>query len=83
MEIEERRGWFDERRNVTLFLRCFWVFLGLLLAADFFIHKHPDFSWEGKPLFYAAFGYLSGVLLIFAAKLFRRIVKRDEDYYDR
>lgn len=73
---------FDNPKNVKRFLIGFFVVLGLLLVADLFVEKHPDFPWEGVPAFFAVYGFSAYVLLIFVAKLWRRIVKRDEDYYD-
>lgn len=61
----------------------FYLFLVLLIVVDFFIPKHPDFSWEAFPLFYATYGFVAFVLLIFIAKyILRPLVKRKEDYYD-
>jgi hypothetical protein len=73
---------FDKPRNVKRFLGGFYVSLLILLVIDFFIHKHADFTYEGIPEFYAAYGFVSCVLLIFIAKGLRRLIKRDEDYYD-
>lgn len=73
---------FDNPRNVKRLLVCFYISLAVLLAADFFIHKHADFPWEGRTNFFAAYGFVSCVLLIFIAKIIRLIVRRGEDYYD-
>ena len=73
---------FDKPENVKRFLRFFYAFLVLLLIIDFFIHKHADFPWEGATNFFALYGFVSCVLLIFIAKLLRLFIKRDEDYYD-
>jgi hypothetical protein len=61
---------------------CFYVSLVGLLILDFFVHKHGHFSWETAPAFFAVYGFVAYVSLIFAAKLLRLIVKRKEDYYD-
>lgn len=73
---------FDKPENVKRFLSGFYVSLMVLLIIDFFIHKHAEFPWEGFPDFFAAYGFISCVLLIFIAKLLRIFIKRDEDYYD-
>jgi hypothetical protein len=73
---------FDKPRNVKRFLGGFYVSLLILLVIDFFIHEHADFAWEGIPEFYATYGFVSCVLLIFIAKGLRRLVKKEEDYYD-
>lgn len=73
---------FDKPENVKKFLGAFYLFLVVLLIADFFIHKHPEFPWEGAPDFYAVYGFVSCVLLIFIAKALRLFIKRDENYYE-
>lgn len=57
------------------------VLLGLLII-DIFIHKHPYFSWDGLPFFYALFGFIGCVALVAIAKNLRPFLKRKEDYYD-
>lgn len=73
---------FDSPKNVRIFLICFYAALAILLVIDFFIHKHPKFPWEGYPNFFAAFGFVSCVLLVYIAKLLRPLVKRGERYYE-
>jgi len=73
---------FDNPRNVKRLLVFFYLTLVALLVVDFFIHKHADFSWEKAPNFFAVYGYVSCVVLIFVAKLMRIFIKRDEKYYD-
>lgn len=74
---------FDDPRNVQRFLIIFYGSLVVLLLVDPFIHKHGEFEWEGVPGFFAAYGFVSCVLLIFVARILRRFVKRDEDYYQQ
>jgi len=74
---------FDNPKNVQRFLYIFYVALFALLVIDFFIPKHGHFPWEGAPEFFAVYGFISCVSLIFIAKLLRKIVRRDEDYYDK
>jgi len=81
MKIE--LNFFDKKENAQKFLRAFFASLVVLLIIDFLIHKHPHFRWEGAPEFYAVYGFVSCVALIFIAKLLRLIVRRDEDYYDK
>lgn len=78
----QERGWFDKPKHFKLFMRLFFASLGLLLIADFFVHKHAEFPWEETPCFFAAYGYISCVVLVLAAKILRLFVKRDEGYYD-
>lgn len=73
---------FDKHKNVTRLLIIFYLSLLALLVADFFIHKHGEFPWEGSSEFFAVYGFVSCVALIFIAKVLRLFIKRDENYYD-
>ena len=81
--MENKKGWFDDPAHVKLFLKIFFSSLVVLLILDFFISKHPYFYWEDAPDFFAAYGFISCVLLVLVAKVLRLFIKRDEDYYDR
>lgn len=74
---------FDKPRNLKRLLITFFTLLVVLIVVDFFIPKHSYFHWDHMPQFFAVYGFLSYVLLVFVAKAWRHIVKRDEDYYDR
>lgn len=60
----------------------FYLSLVVVAIADLFIQKHTEFTWENLPVFFAACGVLSCIVLVFAAKLLRFITKRNERYYD-
>ncbi len=68
--------------KVKILPAIFFISLAVLLIVDFFIHKHAAFDWEGWPNFFAAYGFVSCILLVYLARLLRFLVKRDEDYYD-
>ncbi len=80
--MEEKQGWFDSNKNLVLFLRIFYASLVVLLGIDFFIEKHPDFAFDGAPDFFAAYGFISCVMLVLIAKVLRMFLMKDEDYYD-
>ena len=73
---------FDKPGNVKRFLGIFYISLIVLLMLDPLIHKHGDFPWEDFPEFFAVYGFVSCVLLIFIAKGLRFFLRRDEKYYD-
>jgi hypothetical protein len=73
---------FDDKKNVRRLLIIFFISLVILLVVDFFIEKHAAFPWEGAVNFFAAYGFVSCVALIYIAKGLRRLVMRREDYYD-
>ncbi len=75
-------NFFDKEKNVRNFLRVFYLSLFVLLGADFFIHKHDHVEVGNAPEFYAFYGFISCVMLIFIAKVLRVLIKRNEAYYD-
>jgi hypothetical protein len=77
------RRWLDDPRNVTRIVYGLAVLCALALAADFFYTKHPHFDIERWPGFYAGYGFVVSVSLVLAAKRLRRVLRRDEDYYER
>lgn len=80
--MQKRDGWFDKKENLTLFLRFFYVSLALLLIIDLFVEKHSVFGFDGIPNFFAAYGFISCVLLVLFAKVLRKFMMKGEGYYD-
>ncbi|MGR3318203.1 MAG: hypothetical protein ACUZ8O_06945 [Candidatus Anammoxibacter sp.] len=79
----EKKYFFDKPKNVNRLLMFLFGSCIALLIIDFFIHKHGHFAMEEWPQFYAAYGFVSCVILVLAAKYgLRKIVKRKEGYYD-
>ena len=78
----EKTYWLDKPGNVTLVYRSVWVICALLAVADFFYAHHPIFEFEDFPVFYGLYGFIVCVGLVLGAKELRKILKRDEDYYD-
>lgn len=80
---DKRKYWLDEPRNVT---KVVWTLVGvcaLLFVTDALYDKHPHFAAEGWFGFYGGFGFVMCVGLVLGAKWMRKVIKRDEDYYDR
>ncbi len=73
---------FDNPKNVSRLRLGFYICLVLVLVAEFFIEAHHGFGVEHFFGFYAVYGFISYVFLIFTAKILRKIVMRKEDYYD-
>lgn len=82
MKSKKELTFLDSAKNRRKVVRYFYIALIVLLIADFFIPKHGHFAWETAPAFYAVYGFIACVSLIFVAKLLRLLVKRKEDYYD-
>ena len=73
---------FDSKKNRSRVRKYFYISLMLLMIVDFFVPKHGHFPWEEAYAFYAVYGFIGCVSLIFIAKGLRWLVKRREDYYD-
>jgi hypothetical protein len=79
---DEKEYWLDQPSNVSKIYYGVLVVCLLLLGADLFYDKHAEHPLEQYFGFSAFFGFVSYVFIVFAAKQFRRIVMRPEDYYD-
>jgi hypothetical protein len=82
MKPKKELTFLDSAKNRKKVRQYFYISLGILLIVDFFIPKHGHFPWESAPEFFAIYGFVACVSLIFIAKLLRLLVKRKEDYYD-
>lgn len=80
--MNDDRRWLDEPRNVNRIVYGLYTLCGLLFLADLFYTRHPHFSFEGWFGFYAGFGFIASVALVLTAKQLRRLLRRDEDYYE-
>ena len=78
----EPQGFFDKPENASKMLKVFYVICGLLVAADFVVHRHIYHDWEKIPAFYAIYGFVGCVILVLIAREMRKFLMRGEDYYD-
>ncbi|MBC8341489.1 MAG: hypothetical protein H8E63_07515 [Proteobacteria bacterium] len=79
---DEKPGWFDKPSNVN---KIVWTLVAMCIAsvvADFFYQKDAHYDFQAYPGFDAVYGFVSFVFLVLVAKQLRKIVMRDEDYYD-
>ena len=79
----ERKYWLDDPRHVKWVVWAVYGACILVLALEPLYHKHGDFGWEEWPAFHAFFGFAVFAVLVLAGKQLRRLLMRDEDYYDR
>ncbi|MBV1875562.1 MAG: hypothetical protein KUG50_02945 [Cycloclasticus sp.] len=79
---DEKTYLFDNPRNVSRLLLGFYIICGGLFVADFVVHRHMVHPWEGFPSFYAIYGFVACVLLVVIAKEMRKVLMREEGYYD-
>lgn len=80
--MDERPRWLDRRENVDKIYWTVWLICAALAIADLVFHRHAVTDWEATPFFYCLFGLLAGVVVILGARELRRLIRRDEDYYD-
>lgn len=81
-EPEKKQHYFDKPRNVSRLLNSLYVICILLFILDFILHRHTTLIWEELTGFYAIFGFIAYLTIVFTAGLLRKIVTRKEDYYD-
>ena len=79
---KEKQYWLDKPQNVRKLLRVFYAICAGLIIADWIIHRHIYHLWESLWGFYCLFGFVACVILVLAAREMRKVLMRDEDYYD-
>lgn len=82
-----KRHIWDDPKNVQILLWVFSAACAVLLLIDAFIHRHLSFEhgelvYEGWFGFYPFYGFVACVVLVLVAKQMRKVVMKDEDYYD-
>ena len=73
---------FDDPKNIRRLQVGFFLALVLVFIAEAFVDMHGQFYVEHFYGFYAVYGFISYILLIFIAKLLRKVLMRKEEYYD-
>lgn len=79
---DEKLYLFDKPKNVQRLMRGFYLCCLLLVLAEFVIHRHIVHPWEWIFGFHALYGFVACVVLVLIATQMRRLLMRDEDYYD-
>ena len=62
-------------------LKIFFMVCLMLALLDLVVQKQGDHGWIFFG-FYSIFGFIACVVLVLAASGMRKILKRNEDYYD-
>ena len=78
----EKPRWLDKPGSVNKIVWALVASCVLVTLADLFYHKHGHYGFEKVIGFHGAYGFIGCVLLVVAAKGLRKLVMRDEDYYD-
>ncbi|MGV0742386.1 hypothetical protein [Mycolicibacterium sp. XJ870] len=80
--IDDERRWLDEPRTVTRIVYGLTALCTAALIADLFYIKHPYFDIERWPGFYAVYGFVVSLTLVLTAKQLRKVLQRNENYYE-
>lgn len=72
---------FDNPKNVRWTIRLLIAICAVLFGLDFILHRHSVHPMDGVGGFYAIYGFVGCVVLVFIAKWLRKILMRPEDYY--
>ncbi|MGB0833019.1 MAG: hypothetical protein ACPGR2_00705 [Psychrobium sp.] len=83
MKENEQQDFFDRPSNIQMMLRVFYVLCAVLVLVDFVVHRHIYHDWENFPAFYAIYGFVGCVVLVLIAKAMRKVLMKEEDYYDK
>ena len=54
-----------------------------MVISGLFINWPIEFEWQETTAFYAIFGFSAFTFLIYAAKVLRLWLSKEEDYYDK
>lgn len=76
-------GWADRPKIRQRILYAIYAVCALLVIIDLLVHRHTSLPIEEMPAFYAFYGFAALVGVVMLAKALRRIVGRDEDYYEQ
>jgi len=81
--MKKEFNFFDRPGNVSRTRVVFYAVLIILVFADLFVPKHPNYAWEKLPGSYAVYGFLSCAVIIAVSKALGRLwLQKREDYYD-
>ena len=76
-------AWYERPENQNLLWYALLIVAGALTISEFFYEHHPHFGIDGLPEFYELFGFFAFIFIVFAGKLLRVFIMRDENYYER
>ena len=69
----------------NLLIAIYFSSLAVITVAGLFVHWHIDFAWQEQTptAFYAIYGFIACVFLIYFAKGLRLWLPKDLDYYEK
>ena len=72
----------DLARLGSRFTRFLLAMVIILLVLEFVIHRHGETHLEEAFMFPAIYGFIAFVFIVEVGKILRRLIMRDESYYD-
>ncbi|MBC3765517.1 hypothetical protein [Neptunicella marina] len=79
--MTNKTHFFDSEKNVKWVIRALYICCGVLFALDFIVNRYSKHPWEWIWGFYPVYGFVGCVILVVVAKWMRKLVMRDENYY--
>jgi hypothetical protein len=78
-----KQYWLDDMRNVHKLFWALVVVCAFLFMSDALYEKHVIYEFENWFGFFGLFGFFVSFALVLTARELRKILMRDEDFYDR
>ena len=78
-----KRFWLDDMRNVHKLFWALVVVCAFLFLLDAVYEKHVTYAFENWFGFFGLFGFFVSFALVLTARELRKLLMREEDYYDR
>lgn len=72
----------DLNRLGSRFTSFLLVIAVILLVVEFLVHRHGETHLEESFMFPAIFGFIAFIFIVEVGKILRRLIMRDESYYD-
>lgn len=72
----------DLNRLGSRFTRFLLIIAVILLVVEFLVHRHGETYLEESFMFPAIFGFIAFIFIVEVGKILRRLIMRDESYYD-
>ncbi|ADE38702.1 hypothetical protein [Candidatus Puniceispirillum marinum] len=72
----------DLARLGSRFTRFLLVIAVILIALEFVVHRHGETLIEDSFMFPAIYGFIAFIFIVEVGKILRRLIMRDESYYD-
>jgi hypothetical protein len=70
-------------KHEKLIMAIYGVSLITIVVAGLSLELHNVFYWQNLPAFFAIYGFVAFVFLIYTAKGLRPLLQRKEDYYEK